>query len=197
MNNLLNESMKNYVDSLSSGSGTPGGGNAIGVVCSFACALMLMSLRIAVLKKGGDVADSLELQKTLEDIQKKCFFLAEKDSEKFKNVLAKWKKGGSELESALKESAEVSLDIAEICLELLQHIDMQDLSRYTMIMTDVGIAVELANACFSGAVMNYKINVKGIKNQVVFNNLKKIRNRVFGEFEDLYSKLSEKIKSLI
>ncbi len=197
MNKLLKESIDSYIGNLSSSTAIPGGGNTIALINSFACSLMLMSLRIAILKKGGDTKGETELEKQLLDMQKKSIKLAEEDSLKFKEVLASWKKGGDSLEKALKESAEVSLEISTIGLDLVNIIESQDMSRYSMVITDVGIALQLAGACFNGGMLNYKINVRSLKNQVVFNNLKKIRSKLLKDFNSKYDNLVEKIRSCV
>ncbi len=189
--------MKDYIESLSSSDSTPGGGNAVGVVNSIATGLMLMSLRIAILKKVGDIEEPLRFEKQLLDIQKKSLELADEDIEKFKEVMASWKIGGERIEKALKESAEVSLEISNQSLELIKLIGMQDIDSYTVILTDVAISLELAGACFRSGIINYKINVKGMKNQVAYNSLRKKRDELVEEFNDKYNDLIEKIKSLI
>src|SRR3989339_546499 len=98
MNKLSNETLSEYIEKLSSDSGAPGGGSAIGVAGALACSLMLMSLRIAVLKKNSSDAEALQLQDRLIFSRNGFLDLSEKDSEKFKTVMKYWKEKGQGLD---------------------------------------------------------------------------------------------------
>ncbi len=152
--------LKEYIDNLSSSAPVPGGGHAAATVLGFACGLMLMSLRIAVLKKKPENRAALELEMKLSELQKRSLNLAEKDSESFMEVMKNWKNPGEALDRALLASAEVSLDISSAALELLSLIEMEDLRRYSNIITDVGLAVSLAGSAHRGGVMNFRVNIR-------------------------------------
>jgi formiminotetrahydrofolate cyclodeaminase len=197
MDNLLNGDITGYIEKLSSSAGTPGGGNAIGLVNSFACGLMLMSMRIAILKKNPQDADILDFERQIETIQKRSLELAEKDSIKFKEVLSVWKEGGAKLENALRESAIISMEISRQALKLIEIISSQDLKRYVNIITDVGISAEFAGACFRGGIMNYKINAKGIKNSGAIEGLNEEITSMDERFQYLSKKVMDILKGLI
>ena len=195
---MLDRSLNNYIESLSSDAGTPGGGNAIGLVNAFACGLMLMSLKIAIIKKEGDnIGEALNLKNQLENLQKRSLELAEEDRKVFKEVLALWKAKDESLDDVLKKAAEVSLNSSMLSFDLIRLIGAQDLQRYRNIITDVGIAVEFAQACFRGSMMNYKINIKSIKEKSSYEYLEKDKVKLMEVFCGISNKLQEKIEILV
>ncbi|MBN2407518.1 MAG: cyclodeaminase/cyclohydrolase family protein [Elusimicrobia bacterium] len=197
MDSLTESSLGGYIEKLSSDSGTPGGGNALGVIGSMACALLLMSLRIAVLKKDRQNGEALAAESRLLGIQKKMLSLAEEDSARFKEVLAAWRQGGEKLQAALKASALVSLEIAEKSCELLDVAGSLDLGKFANIITDVGISSELAGSCFRGGMMNYHINAKGIGDKSSCAQMAGRQAGLESGFAEKYGIVSEKIKAVM
>jgi formiminotetrahydrofolate cyclodeaminase len=82
MSDILDGSLKSYIDKVASSAGTPGGGNVIATVNSLAASLMLMSLRIAILKKESDSAEALKFEQKLFDIKEKS-----QDLSSYKNII--------------------------------------------------------------------------------------------------------------
>ncbi len=178
-------------------SSTPGGGNVLGVANALSAALMLMSLRIAILKKNSGSKKYQNLEKRLLKIQETSLFLAEEDSVKFNEVMKLWKKGGNNLIKALIQSAKVSLKISKQSLLLLKLINVQEISKFSNIITDVGISVELAKAAFNGGIMNYRINIKGIKKGSIILKLAADKSKIESEFEQNYKEAIKKVTKYI
>lgn len=179
-------SFEEYLEEVSSSKSTPGGGHVAARVNALGCSLMLMSLRIAVLKRNPEDNKAIELEARLLNLRDISLELAEKDSESFRGVMRTWKDGGEPLEKALEYSAEVSKSIAEASLKLIDMINGEDISRYKNIITDVGLALRLAGTAFDGGIMNLKINASSIKdasrNEELIagaDNLKKKRSEIF------------------
>jgi len=193
-NEFLKRSFEDYINAVSSSAGTPGGGHVAGVVCGFAYGLMLMSLRIAVLKRNPDSKEALVLEEKLAELQKESLDCAEEDSEKFKNVMKSWKAGGDELDKAMSEAAEVSLKISEKSYELLKLIKAQELSGFRNIITDVGISAELARAAFRGGIMNCRVNILNISSKGRFEGeIKQLEEN----FNTDYNYLMEKLENFL
>ncbi|NLB34616.1 MAG: cyclodeaminase/cyclohydrolase family protein [Elusimicrobia bacterium] len=191
------ESFTEYLKDLSSSRSTPGGGNAAARVNAMGCALMLMSLRIAVLKKTPEDDSAILLEKNLLELQERSMGLAEEDSSSFKGVMRAWKTGGQPLEEALRCSAEVSQKIAAAARELLQMIEGEEISKYKNIITDVGLALALARAAYEGGMMNTKINSAMLKNSSHKEKLISETEKDETEFRLTHGNLLEKINQYI
>jgi len=188
--------LQKYIEDVSSSSGTPGGGNVLGTVEALSCGLMLMSLRIAVLKKGDSAPEFHDLEASLIEFQESAVLFAHEDSKRFSRLMSCWKEGGSKLESAVKSCADISVDIAELALNIMELIDRQNMEKYKNIITDVGIAFELAVSCFRGAEMNYRINsvnLPGSKRAGIDSRMTDLKNR----FNCLEKSVRGKINGII
>ncbi|MGM0568352.1 MAG: cyclodeaminase/cyclohydrolase family protein [Elusimicrobiota bacterium] len=192
---MSEKTLNKYIEDVSSSAATPGGGNVAGVVNSLACSLMLMSLRIALLKKDPDNVFGRELEKEVESIKKLSLELASRDSLYFNELMKNYKKGGEELNDSLKKSAVVSLDISEAALELVRKIKSIEIQKFKNIITDVGISLQLASAAFKSGVMNYKINISALKEPA--GDLEEKEKKFSSDFNQIFPVLKEKIDRII
>lgn len=192
---MLDDKLSEYIETVSSSSSTPGGGNVAAVVNSLGCSLMLMSLRIAILKKENNNKEALQTESSLEEIKKRSLFLAGEDSRVFSEVMKSYSAGGEKLLRALKNSASVSLDIARAATGLICIIEEQDLKKFANIITDVGIALELARAAYESSLMNYRINTAGLKKSD--KSLEKSRYEISRKFEKIFPALRKKVIEVI
>ncbi|MDA3792908.1 MAG: cyclodeaminase/cyclohydrolase family protein [Elusimicrobia bacterium] len=197
MSDILDGSLKSYIDKVASSAGTPGGGNVIATVNSLAASLMLMSLRIAILKKESDSAEALKFEQKLLDIKEKSLELAEEDSREFKKVMKYWSEGGKYLEKSLKSSAAVSLKIAQKSVLLIELINSQDLSLYKNIITDVAISFYFAEATFRGGIANTIINAKLLKSKDNKSEILKMQTDIEKRYTDLAENLKDKLEIII
>ncbi len=192
---MLDDKLLKYIEDVSSDASTPGGGNVAGVINSLGCALMLMSLRIAVLKKNKTDSEALNTEKELNMLKDRSLCLAREDSCLFSKVMKYWREGGSSLQNALEESAKVSLDISEAAVLLISIIEKQDLKRFKNIITDVGIALELARAAYESGMLNFKINYDGMKKPA--GQLKEKEKNINSEFNKKFPVLRKFVKTII
>lgn len=197
MDDIFNGSVKNYIDKVASSASTPGGGNVIASVNSLAASLMLMSLRIAILKKDNPPEEALNLEKELMAIKAESLELAEADSREFKKVMKNWSKGGQMLEESLKSAAEVSLNISLKSFELIKLIDDQDLNDYKNIITDVAIAVYLGESSFRGGIANSVINAKLLSREENKSEIFKRQKNIEIKFKGLVEKLKGRLDAII
>jgi len=191
------QSFTEYLNEVSSARSTPGGGHVAARVNAFGCGLMLMSLRIAVLKKDPSNTAALKLEKKLLKLQDTSMKLADEDSESFRSVMRSWKSGGEPLENALGYSAEVSQKIAGAARDLLETINSEEISKYKNIITDLGLAAALARTAYEGGMMNLKINSASLKNSSVKNKFINDAEKDEEGFRILYGNIIEKISEYI
>ncbi|MEA3506864.1 MAG: cyclodeaminase/cyclohydrolase family protein [Elusimicrobiota bacterium] len=197
MDDIFSGSLKSYIDKVASSASTPGGGSVIAAVNSLAASLMLMSLRIAILKKENPPKEALDLEKELMDIKEESLELAEADSREFKKVMKNWSKGGELLEESLKRAAEVSLNISLKSLELIELIDAQDLNAYKNIITDVAIAFYLGESSFRGGIANSVINAKLLSREENKTEIFKRQKNIEKNFKGLADKLKGRFDAII
>ncbi|GEM_PF-3005039 len=184
--------IREYIDSLSSDKPTPGGGNAAGLANALGCSLMLMSLRIAVLKKNPEDAESINLEKGLLELREESMELAEQDSEKFLSVIKNYKKKGSGLSKAMYEAAQVSLNISSAAEKLSKLILKSPLGKMKNIITDVKMALEFSRVAYSGGMINCSVNESGVQNSEL-KELKCRKDRIEKNFESNYKEVLKNI----
>ncbi|MFH1416528.1 MAG: cyclodeaminase/cyclohydrolase family protein [Elusimicrobiota bacterium] len=197
MNKLVSETLNDYLNDISSSSTVLGSGNAVGVVLSIACALMLKALRKGVFKKGGNAENFAGLENNIMELEKKALSLAVYSTNRFKEIDSLNSAGGELLEKALEKSAEVSLEVSSVCLDIIRLLNVDDLEKYREVATDLGMCFEITEACFNSGLMNYKADIKRLKNQVVFNRLEKIKRSLIDGFNVSYGDLIEYVRKMV
>jgi formiminotetrahydrofolate cyclodeaminase len=199
MKEHINEGVREYVSELASSAATPGGGNAAGLLCAFSASLMLMSLRIALIKKQPEDENWKILEDELEQIRIRGMELADEDSRCFRGLLEAWRDPSKDNEAAYSSCASVSLDIASSSLDILRHAESLDMKLFKNIITDVYMASEFAAASFRGAVMNCRVNLKYIKDESVIRETVARQSSLEKEFgiisRDLEGRVEEVMSS--
>ncbi len=190
---MLKESLNKYIEDLSSSRPTPGGGSAAAVVNALACSLMLMSLRIAVLKKDPSDINGRKKEKELLKLKDSSLNLAEQDSLFFAEVIKNWKRKGKELEKSLRNSALVSLKISRAAMSLIDLINTQELKDYVNIMSDVAISVRFASSAFESGIINCRINLSSMSERDI--SIQKDSREMALIFSDKVSKLNDYMDS--
>ena len=167
--------MKGFVEELSSGAPTPGGGGASALMGALSSALCNMVVNLTTgKKKYAEYQDRLDeylvllKEKTsllLEDIEKdaKAFApLAEAYS------LDKNTPGYEEImEEAVLNAATAPLEITRDIYSLVPIIEELNVIGSRLAISDVAVAATAAGAALEGAVMNIYINTKFMKNREV------------------------------
>lgn len=162
---LLNLSVKDYLDELSKKVSTPGGGSALAIVLSLSASLGLMALNFTVNKKGYE--DKQEKVKEyiskIEEIKNVGEKLIDEDAKSYKALMDAYRKKD---ETAIRKAAcyacEVPLTLylkAKILEEYL--IDIHPLCNKNL-LSDVDIALDLINSVYSGSKANLLLNIADV-----------------------------------
>jgi len=168
-------SIEEFLDALAGGESTPGGGAAAALTGSQAAALLSMVLNFTVgRKRYADVEEEMQghLQRT-EKLRTELLALADKDAEAFGAVAACYAMPRSTdaeksertnaMQTALKGAAEVPLEMAELCLEILKLTPPIAEKGNANVVSDAATAAHLAFAAIQCALVNVRINLKFLK----------------------------------
>ena len=124
-------------------------------------------------------------------IKDKLLDLVDKDAKAFDFVMKAFslkkktkdqqKKRSKEIEKAYKKAIQPPLEILEFSNNLFYMIKMIQKDINSNCLSDLGVAIEMASASSSGAIMNININLKEIKD-------KKFKNEISKKVEKLSNK---------
>ncbi len=170
-------SIEEFLDALAAGESTPGGGAAAALTGSQAAALLSMVLNFTVgRKRYAEVEEELRgyLQRT-ECLRADLLALADKDAEAFGEVAACYSMPRSTdteksartaaMQTALKGASEVPLEMAALCLEILELTPPVADKGNSNVVSDAATAAHLAFAAMHSALVNVKINLKFLKDE--------------------------------
>jgi len=169
------ESGDSFLEDLASENPTPGGGSAAAYSAAMAAGLVAMVARVTIgKKKYADV--EAEMQVVVEKAEALRTFFTEavvQDAEAFNGVMAAYRlaKDTAEekdirsraIQHATLHAAEVPLGVVEKVIELLPLIRTVAEKGNANAITDAGSAGALAQAALTGAGMNVRINLSGLK----------------------------------
>lgn len=169
--------IEEFLDALAGGESTPGGGAAAALTGSHAAALLSMVVNFTIgRKKYVDVEEEMQghLRRT-EYLRAELLALADKDAEAFGAVAACFEMPRSTdaeksartnaMQTALKGAAEVPLEMAALCLEILELTPPIAEKGNANVVSDAATAAHLAFAAIQSALVNVKINLKFMKDQ--------------------------------
>lgn len=172
------ETLIEYLDDLASSSPAPGGGGAAAITGAQAAALLSMVANLTIgKKKYKDVEERVKiLLKQSELLRSNFIKLADDDKKAFNNYMnvSRETKGNPNrpnlLEQASIQSASIPLLMIEETLKLLPIAkELAEIGNINLI-SDVGVAVYLAEATAMTAKLNVQINLNFIKEESFVNN---------------------------
>lgn len=197
----LNDSLEKYINELSSGSPTPGGGNVSALCGVLAASLgqMVCSLTIGK-KKYAEVEDEIKnVREKLNGLSKEFIALAEKDNEAFEKVMKAFKlpkdtevqkqERAAAIDSATMEAAIVPSEVISKCKQLIPYLETTASKGNRNSISDAGVALSLTSASAEGAFLNVAINCAGLTNRVA-------ADKFLQEAEATYIEVKEKTKTL-
>lgn len=163
-----------FYNDVASASPAPGGGSVAAAAGSLGAALTSMVSRLTVSKKKyKDVHDEISaILGRSEPLRQELFDLIVKDKEAFERVMAAFqlpkdtevevKKRAVQIEDATKGAALVPLKVAEKALEVLSLAKVVAEKGNANSITDVGVGALMAKAGMDGAILNVRINLRGL-----------------------------------
>jgi formiminotetrahydrofolate cyclodeaminase len=178
---LIDKPVKDYLELLSSGSPTPGGGSVAALASSLGVSLGMMVYNLTVGKKfydDYDEATKYMINYTYDeccDLKMRLMELVDEDTKAYDAVMNSLKlpKGTDEekeirsrtLQQSYIKAMEIPLETARLSLDILEDLDrLKDFVNPNAI-SDIGVGVLLAHSGLVGSIYNVKINLNYIKDK--------------------------------
>ena len=173
----ISNTIKTYLDEISSNSPTPGGGNVSAFCGALACSLGMMVCNLTIGKKRyAEVENEMkEISIKLEGFKKDFLKLADEDNTAFEQVMDAFrlpketeeeKKTRSErIENATIQAATIPTQVIENCRSTIPLIKTIALKGNQNSLSDAGVAATLLKASAGGAYQNVMINCSWLSNK--------------------------------
>ncbi|MCU0851506.1 MAG: cyclodeaminase/cyclohydrolase family protein [Candidatus Thermoplasmatota archaeon] len=175
MTKLVKQNVKMFLDEVASSSPAPGGGSVAALAGALGAALTSMVCNLTKAKQGyeevqEEIAEALEKS---EELRKDLTDLIDKDTEAFNEVMKaiKLPKETEEqkeqrkiaLQTAFKQAAEVPLETARKCIQILSvaHVVAEKGNKNSI--SDAAVSALMAQTGVQAAMLNVRINLSSIK----------------------------------
>ena len=177
VNLLVNKSVNGFLDELASKSPAPGGGSVAALAGALGAALSSMVCNLTLGKEGYEsVQDDIQDVFTRsERLRHHLTTLIDKDTEVFTTVVHAVKlpketdqqkeKRHQALQEAYKAAAQVPLETARACLQVLDLAQVVAEKGNKNSLSDAAVSALLAHAGVESAALNVKINLGAIKDE--------------------------------
>lgn len=174
--NLVNMTLTEFADELSSDSPAPGGGSVAALCSSMSGALSAMVSNLTFGKKGYEKVwdEAKELAVLGQKIKEDSIYAIDKDTQAFYDMMdaARLPKKTDEektireeaMQDATKKAILVPLETLEIALRAAELSQKVAAIGNANALSDAGVAAITANAAAKSAYLNVKINMAGIDN---------------------------------
>lgn len=179
-------SIKEFQDALASENPTPGGGSAAAITGASAAASVAMVCRVTV---NDDEYESVhdemaEIMTDLDTLAEELNELADEDAAAFDAVMSAYRRSSDDpersdaIQDAMTTAAEVPLETAEHCLEIIEHAEFVAANGNQNAVTDAGTGALLAHAAANAALYNVDINLTSLDPSDTVDSLKQRRESV-------------------
>lgn len=189
----INQSIKQYLNELSSEKSVPGGGGTSGLVAALGIGLAIMVARITLKRLDARKRKSLgKIIKLLEHMRRDAEQIIDLDPKVYNEVMASYaraKKLGktpkalANIDRSLADSFKLQADLALLILMAKQTLGNVGSFAKGSIRNDLIVSSGLLDGAFRGAVATARINVvymrEGMEKRHFQNGLHKLEERYF------------------
>jgi len=204
---LLKMSLRQFCNETLSDSPAPGGGSVAALMGALGVSLGGMVANLSAEKRGWD--DKLnyfsDWAVKAQQLKDELLFLVDEDTAAFNRVMdafalpkesAEEKAARSEaIQIANKHAAEIPLRVMETAFKAYQVLaEMADKGNPASI-SDVGVGLLAVRACISGAALNVRINLAGLKDEKVKSAVQEKVRRISAESESEFKKIDQIVES--
>ena len=174
---LAEKKLSNFLDDLASDLPAPGGGGAAAVSGAMGACLISMVARLTFGKKGYEDfwAEMEQVISQSDQLYKKLSVQIDEDAAAFNDVIAALKMPKEDenqirirtevLQQTFKRAVEVPYTIAQNCMEVLNLAELLVEKSNTNVISDIGVAAEVALAGLESTLLNVRINLPYIKDE--------------------------------
>ena len=207
---LIDKKVSNFLGELASNSPTPGGGSVAALAGALGAALISMVGNLTAGKKKYEniEEDIKKIVSSSEKLRYELSQLIEEDVKAFNNFMATYKMPKEtedekrmrteKIQEALIEVAKVPLKTAYKCLDIMILSREVAEKGNVNLISDVGVAVLMAEAALESAILNVKINLRMIKDEKVRTELSSSMEEILlkekGQKEKVLEIVEEKIR---
>jgi glutamate formiminotransferase len=175
--NLVNMTLTEFADELSTDSPAPGGGSVAALCSSISGALSAMVSNLTFGKKGYEKVweEAKELAEIGQDIKERSMYAIDKDTQAFYDMMdaSRLPKKTDEdkkirndaIQKSTKKAILVPLETLEIALEAVELSEKVAKIGNENALSDAGVGAITANAAAKAAYLNVKINMGGIEDE--------------------------------
>ena len=202
---MADRTLYGFLDELSSGAPTPGGGGASAVCGAVAAALGSMVGNLTSGKKKY-----AEYQEEIEATIAKCGILvkefealAEKDEKVFEPLakaysIPKDQEGRDKiLEGVLREASTAPYEVVEKAYETALILERLAVTGSRLAVSDVGVAAAACETAAKGAAMNVYINTKSMKDKAYAEELNQKTIELVNRTAGICSKVYDEVKNIL
>ncbi len=168
INTIKGESIDSFLNAIAAKDPVPGGGSVVAFTGAIAVSLALMVCAITTAKSGNPAVEKIAA--AAKELRERLLLLVDEDGEAFTKVMAAFRLPKDNhrrrmIDNALVKAAEVPLDTAQTCIDLLTLLDELVQVGSRSAVSDIGVAALLAQAAIDGALLNVMININQIKDE--------------------------------
>jgi len=195
--NLYEMKLDEYLNAASSKSPTPGGGSVSAVVAANAAAMVSMVANLTLGKKAYEAVQE-NIKSILAEIEKlmtETKILTDKDMLAFQKFMDAWKLPAATdeekaikanaLEEAAKNATLVPLELCGVCLDILRQASILAPIGNKTAISDVGVAVYLAEAALNAAMLSVDINLPSVTDEAFKQDVKQKKAQLLTEAAEL------------
>ena len=205
----IEEPLKKYLDETASGAPTPGGGSVASLAGALGAALTSMVCNFTVGKeKYKDVeAEVSQILSEAEELRTKLLDLMVEDTQVYSEVSKAYsmprntpeeKEARTQaIQKALRIAMQAPLETAFCCHRIMKlNEPLLDKGNQNLI-SDVGVAVLLAESALRSAMLNVETNLSYIKDEEFCNSTRENLKTIVNESSDIKLKIYDKVKEVI
>lgn len=198
-------SIESFHAELASDAPTPGGGAAAAITGASAAAAVELVCRVTLSDADfSDVHDEMgEVAADLVALRDELHDLADADAAAFDAVMDAFRRSSDDpdrsaaIQSAMTTAAEVPLETAERCLEVIRHAVFAASEGNQNAVTDAGTGALLAHASLRAALYNVDINLASIDDASTVTEFGDRRDRLAAEADDLLEAVEAAVEDAI
>lgn len=197
--------LQEFLDSLASGSATPGGGSAAALAGSMAAALVEMVANLSIGKKGFEDREAI-LKKILQEAhsyREALVAAIEQDIAAYQDVIKAYLLPKSndeekrirreEIQKALKKAADPPLFTAATSLKVMKLCQKAIEKGKPQAITDAAVGALLAEAALWGGALNALVNLSALDDKKYVQKFKKDLHRLRQEGEKIKQQIMAKV----
>ncbi len=190
---LVEHSVQEMLNELASAAPTPGGGSAAALAGALAAGLVSMVCNLTVGKRRyrSVEADMRSILGQAESCRERLTWLIQRDMEVYSTVMAAYRLPSTSSEerlsrqlawqAALQEAADVPLQIAECCQNVVQLATDAARMGNTWAVSDAGAAASLALAGAQAASLSIEVNVRSMEDGAAAEAFRSRIERILAE----------------